>query len=857
MHLKLEAMSKCSICEVDRVRPQNPRLCGDCQHWDDLQHASSCYEKLDKFAHLDPLLFCYKHNPWWPPKRKGIYSDMRDLNFRLLEDFLTSGDCVICTAVRDTLQAHTTAKNKAKIAVWKPFVYDPCDDHRAIPEEMAVQRGMLPTTQKCVLAVVVATSPLGEEQWSFEPRIIQLNLLYEKWCHTLLGASIWDRKTMNYDQIKRWLSRCIDDHGPDCNALRTPTPITLPSSFRLVDTSEWCVVHMPDPEEYVALSYVWALASDSAEKQKLQLQRDNVQEMEKPGGLDRGLLPEVLVDAIQLCAELGQRYLWIDRLCIVQDDMDTKVEQLDAMGVIYHRAFLTIVALGDGVTRGLPGVSSRPRPRSYVNYSWDLLAAMSNPMGDVRTPWVELAIQNSKWNDRAWTFQERFLSRRRLFFDEGQVYGNCCKERWSDNTDGYEEEAWMKTAYWQGEGLNDTFVDAKEDSLAVCTGPLQQYTPRSLTFQEDILNAFAGVGSILRSRLNTDMLCGHPEKFFLESLLWIPTDDGGKQRPLPDIPSWSWASWVDGIEWTTDWAIGDDTFLAKTSGAKAGIVDFFITDPKSGLKRIFHRDLPLGRLRKQCRWWALGVIKETDPGWWPHSIDAEDRSKDIPDDMVDLVAGQCREGAVRNHCELSNKHLLPRTESLTDLSIGDRMQTAFRILEEHETVYWWPPHNTDSSDEKERLAKLGDKECSLAAGIPNSLVFNTSFARLLVKSYGRSWFKIPPRRRRTGCYITTRDGETVGITMRMNPLLADYYFHARPEKEYAVFVVGVGTAKRQMRKSGGGGASAKLCEWYEWVLLVMIADDDERGIFRRLATGVVYPDVWMKTQPEWKTVVLG
>lgn len=93
--------------------------------------------------------------------------------------------------------------------------------------------------------------------------------------------------------------------------------------------------------------------------------------------------------------------------------------------------------------------------------------------------------------------------------------------------------------------------------------------------------------------------------------------------------------------------------------------------------------------------------------------------------------------------------------------------------------------------------------------------------------------------------------------MRMRPGLGDDLFSAEPEKEYAVFVLGVGTTKRQMRKTGENNAStARLCEWYEWILLVMIADEDERGAFRRLAIGAVYPDVWVKTQPEWRTVVL-
>lgn len=849
-------MSKCSICDVDGVRPHNPRLCEDCQDWDDLQHISSCYEKQDKFAHLNPIDFCYRHYPYWPPMRKANYSQPKDMKFRKLEDFTTSGDCMICKAVRDALQAHISTDTNAKIAVWKPFVFDPCDHHRKTSEEVAVQRGMLPTSQKCVLAVVVALSPRVKEDWSFKPRIIHLDLRYEKWCHGLSAVSIWERKMINYEQVEQWLSRCANDHGPDCNALRTPTSITLPSSFRLVDTTEWCVVTMPDPEEYVALSYVWALASDSAEKQKLQLQRNNVQKLEKPGGLDPDMLPEVIIDAMQLCAKLGQRYLWVDRLCIVQDDMDAKAEQLDAMGVIYHRAFLTIVALGEGVTRGLPGVPSRPRPNSYENYSWDLLATSSNPMGVAHIPNVQMVIQPSKWNNRAWTFQERFLSRRRLFIGEGQVYGNCYKERWGENTDRYREEDWMKTGFWEAQGLHDTFVDEEQDSLAVYTEPLQQYTPRCLTFQTDILNAFAGVESILTSRVKTAMLCGHPEKFFLESLIWIPGDFGGKRRHLPGLPSWSWASWENAISWEGGWGLGKDTYLAESSGAQAGVVDFFISDAKSGLKKVIHRDLPLSQVRKRCRWWAISVIKQTDPEWWRLGIHKGDRSKDVPEDAVDLSAKQCREDAVRNHYELSSKHFLPRKDAFTNLPVADRMQTGLRVLEEHETVYWWPPLNTESRDEQERLAKLDEKACSLSRSIPNALVFNTSFARLSVKPSGIISAIAYPSRKRTAWSINTRDGETVGITMRVRPDLGEHLFGTEPEKKYAVFVLGVGTASRKMWEKDERGSGSIAGEWYELVLLVMIADEDEKGIFTRLGIGAVYPDIWVKAQPEWRTVVL-
>lgn len=851
-----KGMSICSICDSGRPRPYNPSLCNDCQDWDDLQHVASCRTKQAQFAPLDPLLFSYKHNPWWPPAQKNNYAELKDLEFRELHDFASARACIMCATVREALQALHSAETKCKIAVWKPFVHDPCDEHRAMPEEVSAQSGKLPTLQRVVLAVVVATSPRSQDDWIFEPRVLHLKLLYERWCHGLSTVSLWQRSTINYQQVERWLSRCTLEHGPGCNALQTPQDMKLPSSFRLVDTYEWCVARVPEPDSYVALSYVWSLASDSSEKQQLQLQQDNVGLLEAARGLQRDKLPEVIVDAIQLCAELGQRYLWIDRLCIVQDDADTKAEQLDAMGLVYHRAFLTIVALGDGVTRGLPGISSRPRPATLVNHSWDLLATMRNPMGIAMIPWIELAVQKSKWNDRAWTFQEKYLSRRALYFDEGQVYGNCCRERWCDNADRYEEEAWKKSPHWEEEGLGNRLHDDMQDSLEEYIAPLRSYSPRSLTFQHDILNAFAGVGSILRKRLETKVLCGHPERFFLPSLLWIPCDDGGRKRSVPGVPSWSWASCMDGVDWTDEWAIGE-TFLAGTTGARAAVVDFHVADPSVGLRRICHADMPLSRLRKQCRWWALMVIKQTDPQWWPASLAQEDRPASVQDDAVDHVVSQCMEAVARQGGTLSNEHPMPRTRALEDVSSEERMQTAFRVLKEHESAYWWPPLMTGDPREKEELLRLSPSASLLASGFPNALVFNTSVARLRLKPFGFGWRFIPPRRFRTGCYITTQDENHVGITMRMSPWLVNDICSGQLEKEYSVLVIGVGAAERQLRQTDGRGASAKLCQWYEWNLLVMVADEDDRGVCRRVAIGVVYPDMWAKVETEWRTVVVG
>src|SRR6202000_2965825 len=55
-------------------------------------------------------------------------------------------------------------------------------------------------------------------------------------------------------------------------------------------------------------------------------------------------LPQTFQDSIALCAEVGVRYLWIDSLCIVQDDVDDWAEESVKMGRIYEEAHFTIAA---------------------------------------------------------------------------------------------------------------------------------------------------------------------------------------------------------------------------------------------------------------------------------------------------------------------------------------------------------------------------------------------------------------------------------------------------------------------------------------------------------------------------------
>ncbi|KAJ2988098.1 hypothetical protein NUW58_g4154 [Xylaria curta] len=761
---------QCTICEAKNAghRPRvNPRLCSDCQDWDDLLHVNYCRERTSSHAPLNPTLFSYKHNPDWPPSRKGNYSELKDLAFFSGEYFAARRHCLMCSVLGDALQRAGSENGdgqETKLAVWRPFILDPGRNQLNVRDEQtAVEKGMVPWLQKCVLAICIATAPTGEDSWTYQPSIIEFVLRYENWCYDLSQIAPWERKAMDMGQIRTWLHRCLNEHGEECSVSWVPPSVNLPRGFRLIDVRERQVVLPQAQVEYVALSYVWNAASASPEKQKLQLDSENIKHLEAPNSLKDSILPEVVADAIYLCLDIGQRYLWVDRFCIVQDDLELKAEQIDAMGVIYDRAFLTIVALGDGPTAGLVGLPCRPRQQGFQNRSWDLLATMSNPVGEARLPLIDMAISESVWNGRAWTFQERALSKRKIYFDAGQVYGSCTKERWQEKPVDEDATEWKKTEAWEIHELPDSPWDFGLDSFTTYSKVITQFSPRKLTFPEDVLRAFAGVVNVLEMKLKRPILLGHPEEFFTESLRWVPEPGFmGARRVLDNVPSWSWASWDSRATWDIDWTIAPGIYLAsRVSEVKASFVNFYVSDPKGGLRPVREQHLSLEHYLAEQKRVALGAIKEAAASWWPSSNTDDPMIVELSelDQLTKQVWDWARHKAQSDdatHPWPPSTARTPRTERLHDLSEDETAFAALRNLEEHTDTRWWPPTTTKDPEAIQKLENLSKKISTLAEGRPNSLVFNTTCAYLKIGPFGRMWFKIPPRRTSAGASFKTK-----------------------------------------------------------------------------------------------------
>lgn len=134
-----------------------------------------------------------------------------------------------------------------------------------------------------------------------------------------------------------WLSLCTNQHGHDC----TPAPFGFDPGFalRLIDVKRRCVVDPPPHPRYVALSYVWGNSVQVTLEEKHYLR------LRKEGGLsdDYADIGTTIKDAMYLCEQLGEHYLWVDGLCIKQDDEEDRARQICSMNQIYSCAAFTIV----------------------------------------------------------------------------------------------------------------------------------------------------------------------------------------------------------------------------------------------------------------------------------------------------------------------------------------------------------------------------------------------------------------------------------------------------------------------------------------------------------------------------------
>ncbi|KAL2064383.1 hypothetical protein VTL71DRAFT_4877 [Oculimacula yallundae] len=371
----------------------------------------------------------------------------------------------------------------------------------------------------------------------------------------------YDPHEADINTVMGWLKCCEEEHTKWCTSKITDNVALVPG-FRVIDVVSGNLVEQPDGCRYLALSYVWGEVHRGNDY--LRLLQGNHDELKEIGGLfkDMSRLPRTIRDAIALCEKIDERYLWIDSLCIIQDSPEDMAGQISRMDTIYRRAFLCIVAAaGTDANAGLPGVTTDlPRtiaPEAFIN-NFDLVAIPEDG---------EFELNNSKWNSRAWTFQERVLSTRLLRFTSNSLTFECQSACWREDftltgpdadrfrlVDQERKEQETRQNFHHIISADilqfENMMPRSEwhnDFQSIWSGaysPLvRDYTKRKLTFEGDMLNAFQGIEGALRRSLG-EFHWGLPLYLLAQSLGWIATTDDVKRHD--GFPSFSWTGWVFG-----------------------------------------------------------------------------------------------------------------------------------------------------------------------------------------------------------------------------------------------------------------------------------------------------------------------
>ncbi|KAK0106270.1 hypothetical protein ONS96_003910 [Cadophora gregata f. sp. sojae] len=256
--------------------------------------------------------------------------------------------------------------------------------------------------------------------------------------------------------------------------------------------------------------------------------------------------------AIQVTRSLGFRYLWIDALCIMQDNDIEKMQEIMRMDDIYLNCALNIAAT-EGTVDGLVF----DRNVHQFNRDWETVRRpnkQSNLCLKAFCDW-SYPLHIGELNRRGWVFQERYLAPRIVHFTKDQVYWEC-RCLWaneiipSGSLDAYRRREPKPIPF---ENSSTLTYEQKDAARIQWYNLLELYSRTLVTFPNDRLLAISGIAKryCKHAGLNpSDYLAGMWKLDTPLSLLWHEPGSNLPRRPeaIPlngeaaDAPTWSWAS---------------------------------------------------------------------------------------------------------------------------------------------------------------------------------------------------------------------------------------------------------------------------------------------------------------------------
>lgn len=325
---------------------------------------------------------------------------------------------------------------------------------------------------------------------------------------------------------KRWLSTCQNRHQRCSEKFDTTGP------SRLIDLRGHVIKLALVPKDstwrsYVALSHCWGNA------QPLRTTSETLLSFQTE--IPAHELPPTFSDAIYIARALGFSHIWIDSLCIIQDDKLDWEHQSNIMASIYSNADLVLA--GTAAESADDGFLRKKRPSYEATVSLDIGGSPTSFVYRV-VPKYHEEIEEPLYK-RGWTLQERLCARRFLAYGNWEMSWECkkssCCEHHGDNTDGFSSRQ-RKDMF--GARMEDT---SPQDFAHLWRNDVvESYSQRSLTKPTDTPVAISALASRFQSRFQGTYLAGLWKEDLFSDLLWYICESRCQSSYF--APSWSWMS---------------------------------------------------------------------------------------------------------------------------------------------------------------------------------------------------------------------------------------------------------------------------------------------------------------------------
>ncbi|KAM0437862.1 hypothetical protein ACHAPT_002227 [Fusarium lateritium] len=248
----------------------------------------------------------------------------------------------------------------------------------------------------------------------------------------------------------------------------------------------------------------------------------------------------MMQDVISLLRKLGIMHVWIDCMCIIQDDREDWRHEAGTMASVYSNAELTVAATmagkdlfsrRDGQVHIQVDIDDTDEAvifmrRSLPHFTWQ----------DMEYDWFEadeFVDPEREWPllSRGWTYQEQLLSKRTLHLTRHELIWEC-----NSSMD-------CECGWYIHSGVSQTQTKQSAESKS-WNQIIKEYSKRELTFGTDKLPALAGIAKAF-SEGRDDLgqyACGMWEHQLENSFFWYLTEDPSPRPRISAMPSWSWAS---------------------------------------------------------------------------------------------------------------------------------------------------------------------------------------------------------------------------------------------------------------------------------------------------------------------------